>query len=103
MAVSRRKFIIRTTLATAGGVAAGRIAGAEKQPVAIETKERPLLVSTWGFGKPANEAGLLALEKGGSPLDAVEQGVSVVEASANSSVGLGGTPNSAGVVQLDAC
>jgi L-asparaginase/N4-(beta-N-acetylglucosaminyl)-L-asparaginase len=37
-------------------------------------------------------------------LDAVEQGIGLVESDANnSSVGLGGRPNAAGVVQLDAC
>ncbi len=75
----------------------------ENPPAAIQKEERPLLVSTWPFGKPANDAGLKVMENGGSPLDAVEQGIWVVEASANASVGLGGTPNSAGVVQLDAC
>ena len=37
-------------------------------------------------------------------LDALEQGIRLIEADAtNTSVGLGGTPNSDGVVQLDAC
>jgi isoaspartyl peptidase/L-asparaginase-like protein (Ntn-hydrolase superfamily) len=37
-------------------------------------------------------------------LDAVEQGIRLVEADvSNTSVGAGGTPNAAGVVQLDAC
>ncbi len=41
---------------------------------------------------------------GGTILDAVEQGIWVPESDAhNSSVGLGGIPNAAGVVQLDAC
>ena len=43
------------------------------------------------------------LQGGGSALDAVEQGVRLVESSGNSSVGLSGKPNAAGVVQLDAC
>jgi N4-(beta-N-acetylglucosaminyl)-L-asparaginase len=61
-------------------------------------------VSTWPFGKPANEQALRVLTQGGSNLDAVEQGIWVVESDpANHSVGLGGQPNAAGVVQLDAC
>ncbi len=36
-------------------------------------------------------------------MDAVEQGIRLVEASGNTSVGLSGKPNSAGVAQLDAC
>ena len=104
MDVSRRTFLIQTALAAASGMTpAATIAAAEKEPAATQKDERPLLVSTWPFGKPANEAGLKVLENGGAPLDAVEQGIWVVEASANASVGLGGTPNSAGVVQLDAC
>lgn len=72
---------------------------------AVQAKERPLIVSTWPFGKPANDRALLVLlQKGGSVLDAVEQGIKVVEADpSNRSVGLGGIPNSAGIVQLDAC
>jgi len=65
--------------------------------------ETPLLVSTWAFGKAANEAGLKVLLQGGSGLDAVEQGIWVVESSGDGSVGLSGRPNAAGVVQLDAC
>ena len=66
--------------------------------------ERPLFVSTWPFGKAANERSLEVFEGGGSVLDAVEMGIHVPEADAsNASVGLGGIPNAEGVVQLDAC
>jgi len=65
--------------------------------------ETPLIVSTWPFGKASNDEALKILLKGGSLLDAVEQGIWVTESSTNSSVGLSGTPNAAGVVQLDAC
>jgi len=51
----------------------------------------------------ANQTGLGVLQEGGSSLDAVEAGVRVVEADPETtSVGCGGLPNSAGVVQLDA-
>lgn len=83
---------------TAGVV--GRIASAQEAPAG---GSRPLVVSTWPFGKPANEAALKALLAGGSGLDAVETGIKVTEASENSSVGLRGIPNAAGIVQLDAC
>src|SRR6185369_5753396 len=70
----------------------------------VQPGERPLVVSTWPFGKPANDTALAVLLRGGSLLDAVEQGIWVVESDpANRSVGLGGSPNAAGVVQLDAC
>jgi N4-(beta-N-acetylglucosaminyl)-L-asparaginase len=64
----------------------------------------PLVVSTWNFGKPANEEAVRVLLSGGSPLDAVEKGIWVAESDSNNkSVGLSGRPNAAGVVQLDAC
>jgi isoaspartyl peptidase/L-asparaginase-like protein (Ntn-hydrolase superfamily) len=63
-----------------------------------------LIVSTWPFGKPANEAAFKVLTNGGSLLDAVEQGIWVPESDPNNLyVGLSGKPNAAGVVQLDAC
>lgn len=68
----------------------------------LTAPKRPLIVSTWPFGKPANEDALKAFEKGGSPLDAVEQGIWNAERD-NISVGLNGLPNAAGVVQLDSC
>lgn len=61
------------------------------------------MVATWEFGKACVEAGVAALQKGGTALDAVEQGAWVAEADAsNASVGYGGNPNSDGVVQVDA-
>lgn len=70
----------------------------------MSTADRPLFVSTWPFGKPANERALEVFQAGGSVLDAVEQGIHVPEADPdNASVGLGGIPNAAGTVQLDAC
>lgn len=90
----------------AGFVAsAARTHAADAAPSApaVTPGERPLIVSTWGFGRPANDVALKVLLDGGAPLDAVEQGIRLVEARGNSSVGLAGIPNAAGVVQLDAC
>jgi len=97
--MTRRQFIGQTALAAGAlnatslideGAAAGRVA--------------PMMVSTWRHGKLANEAALEVLRTGGSPLDAVEQGIWVTEADAReSSVGIGGIPNADGAVQLDAC
>jgi isoaspartyl peptidase/L-asparaginase-like protein (Ntn-hydrolase superfamily) len=103
MDLSRRSFLASSALAiTAGTVVSRR--GIAQAPTAPAGSELPLLVSTWPFGKAANDAGLKVLLAGGSALDAVEQGIGVVEADAhNASVGLGGRPNAAGVVQLDAC
>ena len=96
---SRRDFLKHATAA-----AATLTAGCTTLPPAARLGRRgPLIVSTWGFGKPANELALNVLQGGGSALDAVEQGVRHVESSGNTSVGLSGLPNAAGVVQLDAC
>ena len=96
---TRRDFLKHTTAA-----AATLTAGCTTLPPAARLAKRgPLIVSTWGFGKPANELALNVLQGGGSALDAVEQGVRLVESSGNTSVGLSGLPNAASVVQLDAC
>jgi len=96
---TRRDFLKHTT-AAAATFSAGC---ASPQSSAHFAKRGPLIVSTWGFGKPANELAFKVLQGGGSALDAVEQGVRLVETSGNTSVGLSGKPNAAGVVQLDAC
>jgi N4-(beta-N-acetylglucosaminyl)-L-asparaginase len=100
--ISRRKFIQTAALAT-GTLALAQSARAGKD-LSMSTADRPLFVSTWPFGKAANERALEVFQAGGSVLDAVEQGIHVPEADPdNASVGLGGIPNAAGVVQLDAC
>ena len=101
MSISRRVFLQTAGLA-AGGFAMADPTTATKDHAM--TTDRPLFVSTWPFGKPANEQSLKVFQEGGSLLDAVERGIHVAEADvSNASVGLGGIPNSEGVVQLDAC
>jgi len=103
MGITRRNFLTRTSLGLAGGAALSAVKGADSIP-ADSVGEMPLVVSTWAFGMPANDAALKALLGGGTILDAVEQGIWVPESDqGNSSVGLSGQPNAAGVVQLDAC
>ena len=98
---TRRSFLHQTSLATAAAaVGAGC---STPTPTKRLAKHGPVIISTWGFGKPANELALRTLQGGGSALDAVEQGIRLVEVSGNSSVGLSGKPNAAGVPQLDAC
>jgi isoaspartyl peptidase/L-asparaginase-like protein (Ntn-hydrolase superfamily) len=98
MNMSRRKFVRGAALGLAAGAAAAQAQPSpEKGPV-------PLIISTWPFGKPSNDAALKILLDGGSILDAVERGIWVTEGDAsNKSVGLSGGPNAAGFVQLDAC
>lgn len=65
---------------------------------------KPVVVSTWDFGMKANEEAWKVLEAGGRALDAVEQGVRIVEADPdNHTVGIGGYPDRDGYVTLDAC
>ena len=72
--------------------------------IASEGGTKPIVVSTWHFGKAANAAAWEILSKNGRALDAVEAGARVPEADPNNnSVGLGGLPDRDGVVSLDAC
>jgi len=61
------------------------------------------VVATWQFGRIAVAAASKALAGGGHPLDAVEKGANAVELDPSvNSVGYGGMPNAAGVVEVDA-
>src|SRR3954468_4349167 len=98
--LTRRSFIGTVAGAAALGQAGSMAEIAQK----LSTVKRPLIISTWPFGRPANEDALRAFDKTGSILDAVEQGIWNAEADPNNaSVGFGGIPNAAGIVQLDAC
>ena len=69
-----------------------------------EPPKYPLLITTWNHGIPANEAAWKVLASGGRAIDAVEQGVRVVEDDPEgSTVGIGGAPDRDGHVTLDAC
>jgi N4-(beta-N-acetylglucosaminyl)-L-asparaginase len=95
MGPSRRGMMgLAASAAVAAG--AGRALSADAaDPVAV--------LSTWDFGKAANEAALARLRAGGSALDAVEAGAKVPEADpTNHSVGYGGYPDRDGHVTLDA-
>ena len=104
--MDRRSFIKNSTVAvTSASCAAGLTASASaNNAMQEETKStRPAVIATWPFGKPACELALKTA-KSGSMLDGIEQGIRIVEADVtNSTVGIGGAPNSAGVVELDAC
>ncbi len=103
MQYNRREILATAAASTAALGLAGQLSA--QSPSARSTSlRRPCFVSTWRFGKAANDAALQVAQSGKSLLDAIEHGIMLVERdAANSSVGLGGTPNSAGVVQLDAC
>lgn len=104
--MNRRAFLGHTTLASVAVSSTSMSAAESTIPMADRhsATDRPLIVSTWPFGKPSNDRSLEVFKAGGSPLDAVEQGINLAEDDLqNSSVGAGGIPNSSGVVQLDAC
>jgi N4-(beta-N-acetylglucosaminyl)-L-asparaginase len=91
-AMNRREAL---GLGAAAALSATAAKPAEHDPVAV--------LSTWDFGKAANEAALAAFRAGGSALDAVEAGAKVPEADpTNHSVGYGGYPDRDGRVTLDA-
>jgi len=100
---TRRDFISRSLVVSGAALLAQKNAWAA--PVEkVSSREWPLVISTWPFGKAANDRAIEVLQGGGSILDAVEKGINVVENDpTNHSVGLHGTPNAEGVVQLDSC
>lgn len=98
MKTSRRRFIqLGATLASAFSL--NKTFG--KTNVVAS---KPLVISTWDFGKGANVEAWKVLSTNGRALDAVEKGVQVPEGDPKeTSVGLGGLPDRDGRVTLDAC
>jgi isoaspartyl peptidase/L-asparaginase-like protein (Ntn-hydrolase superfamily) len=75
-----------------------------KNPAKGNSGTKPIVISTWKHGVPANEDAWKVLLAGGKALDAVEKGVMNSESDmGNRSVGLGGLPDRDGFVTLDAC
>ena len=98
METSKRNFLTRLPLALLVTAT-----GCSSLPVR-SLRQKPLVISTWGFGMAANKKALEVLAAGGGILDAVEKGIREVESDpGNTSVGFGGIPNGEGIVQLDAC
>ena len=100
---SRRDFIKKSAFASAFVLGGLPKFGKAKALTYSNNVRKPIVLSTWGHGIPANDAAWKVLSSGGRALDAVEQGVMVTEADPkNTSVGLGGTPDRDGHVTLDA-
>lgn len=94
---NRRQFI------KTGSLVALSMAALPKQ-VLSSGLNKPIVLSTWDFGLKANEEAWKILSQNGTALDAVENGVKLVEADPNErSVGYGGRPDRDGFVTLDAC
>lgn len=100
--IKRRNFLGKVTLGavTLSAFPASVTFGAGAQ----KTTKKPVVISTWAHGMPANEKAWAMLKARQPALDAVESGVKVVEADPNvMTVGLGGFPDREGKVTLDAC
>src|SRR6056297_386755 len=98
--VSRRSFIAKSALGVAGIGLSNNLLSAE---MSCEIA-RPVVISTWKHGVPANEAAWEILSQNGYSLDAVEAGVRIPEADPGViTVGFGGIPDAEGKVTLDAC
>lgn len=106
--VDRRHFL-KLGVAGSAGLLTGCVPTAEEKDAQRSSGDapstaRPVILSTWKHGETANAKAWQVLSDGGSVLDAVEQGVAVVESDlSNRSVGLGGMPDRDGLVTLDAC
>jgi N4-(beta-N-acetylglucosaminyl)-L-asparaginase len=103
---NRRNFIRNSALATMGALAVPKILKSQKQifEAPFIGKNKPIVLSTWNHGIPANKKAWEILSSGGLALDAVEQGVMITEADPEGqSVGMGGMPDRDGIVTLDAC
>ncbi len=95
--MERRQFLCAGTLAWAG------LSLACERRNAPGKAAPPVVISTWEFGRAANEETVRRLEGGAAVLDAVQHGVMQIEADPEqTSVGIGGYPNREGVVELDA-
>ncbi|MDR7129181.1 N4-(beta-N-acetylglucosaminyl)-L-asparaginase [Algoriphagus sp. 4150] len=98
----RRKFIKQSLMGSALFIP-GVSSIAEGKSPALFNGEKPLILSTWNHGLPANTAAVEKLNSGGSIVDAVETGVRDTELDmSNLSVGLQGLPDREGITTLDA-
>jgi N4-(beta-N-acetylglucosaminyl)-L-asparaginase len=93
-----RRSVLTGAVATMFAACGGRRAASRLSPA-----HAPAVISTWDFGRPANQEAWTILAAGGTALDAVERGVNQAELdAANPSVGVGGLPDEEGEVTQDA-
>lgn len=107
---NRRDFIKKATLGT---LAISSVLGLDAEAQNTENKKetssakkakKPVVISTWNHGLPANAETWKQLKAGKKALDAIEAGMKIPEADPNvRSVGYGGYPDREGKVTLDAC
>jgi len=106
---NRRKFIKATAIGTIGASALLGFKSIEETVAATSiiykgNQKKPLIISTWNHGLPANDETWKYLKEGKSAIDAIEAGMRIPEADPKiRSVGYGGFPDREGKVTLDAC
>lgn len=106
----RRKFLKKAALGTLGLSTVYSFKNIDeeqkdsKHKKSLKATEKPLIISTWNHGLPANKAAWKTLQEGKSAIDAIEAGVRIPEGDPKvRSVGYGGYPDREGKVTLDAC
>jgi N4-(beta-N-acetylglucosaminyl)-L-asparaginase len=93
-----RRDFLKNSLLTIPAISATNLENSKSIPT------KPIVISTWDFGKAANAEAWKILKNNGRALDAIEQGARVTEADqSNKTVGYGGYPDRDGRVTLDAC
>lgn len=102
--MNRRKFVEAGSVVSASLILSPGIGFAHGLPLNASKITKPLVITTWDFGIKANMPAWEALASGKRAVDAVEQGIRVIESDPdNMSVGIGGLPDRDGHVTLDAC
>ena len=99
----KRRDFIKSTLAVGVGIsAAGSSALNARNAAPMPAPDHPVAVAS-GNGEEAVAKAMAMIKSGSDPLDAVVEGVAIVENDPEDIfVGYGGLPNERGVVQLDA-
>ncbi len=98
----RRNFLQLTALSSVV-IGTGCMTDNREAKQNISAVIKPVVISTWDHGLPANAEAWKILGNNGSALDAVEAGVRITEADPKvDSVGYGGLPDRDGRVTLDA-
>lgn len=101
--MSQRRKFIKQSLVSSALFLPGVSAFSKTLAKELQKEEKPLILSTWNHGLPANKAAWDKLKETGSILDAVEAGVRDTELDMeNLSVGLQGLPDREGITTLDA-
>ncbi|MGY6741543.1 MAG: isoaspartyl peptidase/L-asparaginase family protein [Cecembia sp.] len=101
---NRRSFLKKTIATTSLLLPAGLIPAISRNQVNEKAEKfKPLILSTWDHGMPANDRAWEVLMETGDLVSAVEEGVKVTELDMdNLSVGLQGLPDREGIPTLDA-